>query len=344
MNRIQDSRQAGFSFIEFAIVAALLLLIIFACSTLAISGTEAQEYARRLNRATEVTQEIADSVRTEMVSCVRLFGNDAEGNANLDLIDLANAPVPIASSRLQTISPTDSIRQDTSGAEITGNSLFFARLAWSDAFQCTSGATYMIDVYRWYYYYLCDEDTGPQQGSPLGLNLVRVESEPIVDGVAIDRIAVAADKAQVLQHLFNATPDTAGVTHAPSTMVWLRGQMPAVVGTLRMIRYQDGSLSTTPINGRPSPWSILRSHEYVPGLLSYRHHSVATNFAPLNFGVSRYSLKTTAGGGFPHGFEIQTVGPSNGRQTMFHLVVSSTNRRGLFAWSDEQVVIATRDL
>jgi hypothetical protein len=29
---------------------------------------------------------------------------------------------------------------------------------------------------------------------------------------------------------------------------------------------------------------------------------------------------------------------------MFHLVVSSTNRRGLFAWSNEQVVVATRDL
>jgi hypothetical protein len=344
MKRIQDPRQAGFSFIEFSIVAALLILIIFACSTLAISGTDAQEYARRLNRATEVTQEISDQVRTEMVSCVRLFGNDAEGLANLDLVDLTNAPVPIASTRLQTISPTESIRADTSGAEITGNSLFFARLAWSDAFLCTSGATHMIDVYRWYYYYLCDEDTGPQPGSPLGLNLVRVESEPIVDGVAIDRIADAAEKAEVLLHLYDATPDTSGVTHPPCTMVWLRGQLPSVAGTLRMIRSQNGALSASPINGRPSPWSILRSQARVPGLLSYRHHSVATNFAPRAFGVSRYSLETAANGGFPHGFEIQTVGPSNGRQTMFHLVVSSTNRRGLFAWSNEQVVVATRDL
>lgn len=339
-----NQRAAGFSLIEFAIVAALIGLVIYACSTLAVGGSEAQEYARRLNRATEVTQEICDQVRTEMVSCVRLFGNDTEGNDNLDLLDLTGVAPPIASSRLQTISPNEELRADTSGSEITGNSVFFARLAWSDTFQCTSGTTYMVDVYRWYYYYLTIEDTGPQMDSPIGLNMMRVESEPLIDGSAIDRIAVAADHAEVLLHLYNATPDAAGARHSPCTMVWMRGQLPSTVGALRMIRYQDGSLSSTPINGRPSPWNILRSSQYVPGLLSYRHHSVATNFAPRNFGVSRFSLKTTATGGFPHGFEVQTVGPSNGRQTMFHLVVTSTNRHSHWAWRDEQVVIATRDL
>ena len=344
MTRNSQQGAAGFSVIELVIVTSLLGLMIYAVSTLAVNGGEAQEYARRLNRATEITQDVVDQVRTEMVSSVRLFGNDTEGLANRALLDLAGAPTPLTSSRLPTISPTDSIRPDTAGAEITGNSLFFARLAWSDRFECTSSNVYMVDVCRWCYYYLTVEDGGPMPGRPIGLNIVRIESEPLVDASSIDRIDDPTDQAEVLMHLANSTPDINGVRHDRCEVVWRRGQLPSVVGTLRMIDDTDGSLSDSPIGSRPSPWNVLRSQSNVQGLLSYRHHSVATNYARANFGVGRYSVATNSGTGFPHGFEVQTVGPSNGRQTVLHLVVSSTNRRGHWAWADTQVVIDSRDL
>jgi len=344
MNANRMQRAAGYSMVELVVVAALLGMLIQALATLAIGGGEAQEYARRLNRATEITQDLVDQVRTEMVSSVRLFGNDTEGLANLALLDLAGAPAVLPGTRLPTISPTESIRPDTAGAEITGNSLFFARLAWTDRFECTSGNVYIVDVYRWTYYYLTAEDGGPMAGRPIGLNIVRVESEPLIDGNGIDRIGDPDDQAEVLLHLHDATPDVDGVVHAPCEVVWKRGQLPSVVGTLRMIDDSDGSLSDTPIGTRPSPWSVLRAPGDVQGLLSYRHHSIATNYAQANFGIGRYSVATNAGSGFPHGFEVQTVGPSNGRQTVLHLVVSSTNRRGHWAWSDVQVVIDARDL
>jgi type II secretory pathway pseudopilin PulG len=344
MNPTQPSRSSGFTIVELVVVAALLGMLIYAVTTLAVNGGEAQEYARRLNRATEITQDLVDQVRTEMVSSVRVFGSDAEGTANLALLDLAGAPVPLTSSRLPTISPTLTIRPDTAGAEITGNTLFFARLAWTDRFQCTSGRVYLVDVCRWNYYYLTPEDGGPMVGRPIGLNIVRIESEPLVDGGSIDRITDPADQAEVLLHLFDATPDTAGVRHDPCQVVWNRGELPSVAGTLRMIDDSDGSLSPNPIGSRPNPWNILRKQANVQGLLSYRHHSVATNFSRANFGVGRYSVTTTTGAGFPHGFEVQIVGPSNGRQTVLHLVVSSTSRRGQWAWADMQSVIDTRDL
>lgn len=337
-------RASGFTIVELVVVSALLGMLVYAVSTLAVSGSEAQEYARRLNRATEITQDLVDQVRSEMVSSVRVFGNDAEGTANLALLDLTGAPTPLAGLRLPTISPTVSIRADTAGSEITGNTLFFARLAWTDRFECTSGNQYMVDVYRWNYYYLTPEEGGPAPGSPIGLNIVRVESEPLIDGASIDRILLPNDHAEVLLHLHDGTPDLTGVSRDPCQMVWLRGELPSVLGTLRMIDESDGSLSDSPIGTRPSPWSILRAQPNVQGLLSYRHHSVATNFARSNFGVGRYAVSSAAGAGFPHGFEVQTVGPSNGRQTVLHLVVSSTNRRGQWAWSDVQVVIDTRDL
>jgi hypothetical protein len=43
-------------------------MLVMAVSTLAVSGGQAQDYARRLTRATEITQDIVDQMRLEMVS------------------------------------------------------------------------------------------------------------------------------------------------------------------------------------------------------------------------------------------------------------------------------------
>ena len=88
----------------------------------------------------------------------------------------------------------------------------------------------------------------------------------------------------------------------------------------------------------------LPSQPLVAGLLADRHHSIATNFAPPGHGVASYGLVDATGDGFPHGFEVQVVGPSSARQTLLHLVVTSTNRRIQYAWSDVQIVIDTRDV
>jgi type II secretory pathway pseudopilin PulG len=340
------TRSAGYSLVEVIIAAVLLAMMIFAVATLSLSGTEAQEYARRLNRVTEVTQDVLDQVRLELVSSVRLFGNNAEGNANLAVLDLAGAPAPLGGLRLPTIDANGSVRADTAGNEITGNTMFFTRLAWSDRFVCSSGNEYLIDVYRWVYYYMTPEDGGPAAGSSVGLNLVRVLSEPLIDGSAIDRITDPTDQSEVLLHMLNATPDALGTTHSPTEVVWLRGNDPSVTGTLRQIDPSTGTLEDDPITatGRPDPWRVLRAEANVQGMLAYRHHSIATVHARPSFGVGRFSVVSMAGSGFPHGFEVQIVGPSSARQVLLHMVVASTNRRGHTAWSDMQIVSDTRDL
>lgn len=342
MHHRNESRQGGFTIVELVVVAALLGLLIHSLATLSSSGGDAQQYANRLNRATELTQDLIDQVRAEMVSSVRVFGDDAEGAANLDLLDLDGQPARIAGARLPTIRSDASIRKDVAGDEITGNSLFFARLAWTDRFRCTSSNEYLVDVYRWNYYYLTEEEGGPTAGTAIGLNLIRFESEPLVDASSLDRIANATDRAQVLAHLQAGTADATGVARARCYVVWRRGALPATAGTLRGIQ-AAGTLSDSPTDGRGA-WAILPSEGQLRGLLSYRQHSVATNFAPGGYGVGRYGVVDAAGNGFPHGLEVQVVGPSNGRQTLFHLVVAATNRRGQRAWSDVQVVIDSRDL
>lgn len=335
-------RQAGFSMVEMIVAALLLSLMILAVTTLAINGGDAQEYARRLNRSTEITQDLIDQMRMELLTSIRVFGNDDAGADHLERLDLAGAPPLLAGSVLPTVSAVASIDADTAARALTGNALFFARLGWTDRFRCTSGEEYLVDVYRWVYYYLTPEDGGPMPGRAIGLNLVRVESEPLVDGIAVDRIASAGDRAEVLRHLAQGTADVTGQVRPKATVVWLRDGDPAATGTFRQINDTTGALSNSP-SGRPSPWTILRSEPRVQGLLSYRHHSIATEFGATTR-PSRFGLRSTLGVGFPHGFEVQVVGPSSARQILIHFAVASTNQRGLIAYADQQVVLDVRDL
>lgn len=343
MNRSMRS-QSGFSMIELVIASSLLGLLVMAVSTLAVSGGQAQDFTRRLSRATEVTQDIVDQMRLEMVSSVRVFGDDTEGNANLAILDLDGAPKALDTSRLPVVSPNNTLARDTAGTKITGNSLFFTRLAWSDRFVCTSGQEYLIDVYRWIHYYLTPVDGGPKVGSPLGLNLVRVVSEPLVDAAGVDGIDDPLDREEVMLHLVQGTADATGEAHAPAQLVWLRGGLPGDLGTIRQINSTNGKLSDDPIEGREDPWLIHRANAVVDELLSYRHHSVASIYALPAYGVGRYGVIDESDTGFPHGFEVQVVGPSSARQVMLHLVVASTQRQGQVAWADVQVSVDARDL
>lgn len=344
-NRAQERSDAGgYSLIELVIASFLLAGMIGVVASLSVSGGQAQEYARRLSRVTEITQETIDDLRLEIVSSVRLFGNDTEGNENLALLNLSNAPTPLAGLRLPTVSANETLRTDTTGNEITGNSLFFAKFAWSDRFVCTSSNEYLVDVYRWVYYYLTPEDGGPDPGHSIGLNVVHWVSEPLIDASSIDRITDTDDQEEVLLHLYNATPDANGDTHDPASVVWVRGALPSVSGTLRHIDSSDGTLSNTPLLPRNDPWDIVSREETVTGLLSYRHHSVASIYSRDSFGVSRYAIEDTSGTGFPHGLEIQIVGPSAARQVLIHMVNSSTQRTGHLAWSAMQLSVDARDL
>jgi type II secretory pathway pseudopilin PulG len=333
---------AGFTLLELVIAAVLLSMMVIAVASLSVSGADAQEFARRQNRATEVNQDLMDQLRLELVSCVRLFGVDVEGDSNLALLDLAGVPQPLADVRLPKISPNEKIRQDTLMNEITGNSLFFTRLAWSDRFRCTSGTDYLVDVYRWVYYYPTPEGAGPTAGSNIGLNFVRVASEPLVDASGVDRITNVLDRIEVLRHLVDATPDVSGKRHSPCQVVWKRGALASVVGTLRQID-PAGALSDNPTGARPSPWNILRSDAVVKGLLSYRHHSLATNYCRASFNVGSYSVPMNTGSGFPHGFEVQIVGPTSARQALIHMVLCSTIKRLQPAWSDMQMIVDVRE-
>jgi len=275
---------------------------------------------------------------------VRLFHNDAIGLAYIALLDLSTLPAP-TSALLPTLDSGGVFEPDVVGSEKTGTSLLFARHAWTDEFQTTASNTYRVDVYRMQGYYMAREGVGPQPGSAIGLNFVRYVSEPIVDGSQVAKISDPTDQTEVLVLLLNGAADLFGDVHQPIQVVWKVGQDPALADTLRQIR-SDGSLSDTPVAPRPvGAWQLIPDPSLsAPGMLSYRYHSIATNFAPGVMGVGRFGIIDNTGQGFPHGFEVQLIGPAAARQILLHLSVVSTNNHGRQAFHDLQVIGDTRDL
>ena len=81
MNR--HSRSAGFSIAELAVASTLFLAMVLVVAMLAQTGSEAQDLGRRISRMTEMAQEVTDRVRLEMLSSVKVFSDDVEGDANL---------------------------------------------------------------------------------------------------------------------------------------------------------------------------------------------------------------------------------------------------------------------
>lgn len=341
---MHNGHQRGFSLVEVVVATALFMGMVLVVSSLAISGSDAQDLGRRISRMTELAQEVSDDIRLELVSSVRLYGNDTDGNGMLSLLSMTSAPAPIAVRRLPTIDLDGPFRQDTVADAITGNALLFAELAWRDHYACASGNEYLVDVFRLVHYYLSPRDGGPATGKRGGLELVRYVSEPLADADAVDHITDLTDRAELLLHLLNATPDAAGERHATVQVVWLRTAAPSAVGTLRQIDEDDGTLSPNVIagSGRPDPWAILPTTSGVESLLGYRRASVASNFDLVAPGLSRFAVRDDLNG-FPHGLEFQIIGPTSSRQLLLHLIMIDPVMKGSPAWSQVQTVIMAHD-
>lgn len=342
--QVRAARDGGFSMVEVIVAATILILLVLMVTTLMISGSSAAKLAERSNRAIEVAQDLVDSMRTEVRSAVRIFTDDATGLAYRARLEPWTGNDAITTTTLPTLAVADTFRVDSAGTNKTGNEMLFARHSWSAEFLTTTGKTYRYDVLRIVRYFLKVEDGGPRPGSPWGLNLVHWVSEPMVDGTQIDGITTAADQREVLLHLLTGTADKLGKKHPAVQVVWRMGQDPAAAGTLRQTKI-DGTLSTTPLSPRPAAWTILRDQtKSSAGMLFYRHHSIATNYSLPSYNIPKYGIPNSASPGFPHGFEIQVIGPSSARQVLVRLVVVSTNRSGHIAHSEVQTVLGARDL
>lgn len=333
-------RQSGFGFVEAVICIAILVSVILSITSLVQTGASAHEQGRRMRKLTELAQGVTDEVRTRMVASTRVYGNDASGNAMLALLDLSHAPQRTGERRLPTIDIDGSFRADRVGDQITGNALLFSYLAWRDTYECLSGKQYLVEVYRVVHYYLSPVGAGPSEQAPGGLDLVRFVGEPLVDADSVVAIADPADRAEVLMHLCNATPDAQGSVREPVQVVWQRSSELGAPGALRQIDPTNGTLSDTiiPGTGRASAWRIHPGRETATGQFALRRTAVASNFDEFTDAGGRFAVPDLDQG-FPHGFEVQVVGPTSSRKVLLRLVLVDTTQGKLPVWNEFQTIL-----
>ncbi len=336
---------AGFTLVEMMLASVILIMLVAIVSSLTQTGNQAQTLSRRLTRATEVAQDITDDIRRELTSAVRLMHADPAGAAYVALLDLSGSKPPLT-YRLPTLDEFGIFAKETALTPRSGNALLFARQAWSTVFTppAGTGRTYRIEVYRMVHYYPAPEGAGPQAGRPTGLDLVKWVSEPLADGDEIDQIADPGDQAAVCQHLLLQSPDDNGNVHPRVEVVWLHNADPTVPGTLRHIQV-TGLLDNNPQLPRPPTWQLFREPTFSSNsLLAYRHHSLATIYAPTSYQVGTFSVVSSTSGGFPHGLELQMIGPASARQVLLRLILVDTYLDGHRAHATLQTIIDAREV
>lgn len=336
----EAKRQSGLTVVELLIVSVILLVLAGAIGTMAVRGQDAQDYVERQGAVTTTTQDLIERIRQDIGSSTRLWGNDVEGDAFLNGIDRERF-AGLEGERLPLISSTDTFKKDVIAKEKTGNVLLFAVHDRTDTFDLNEGAgeveNVRVAIYRIHAYYLHARQGADPAQSIDGLDLVRWVSEPLADRMQIEAIAEPAKKERLLVHLYGGTnPDNPLFPYPPVRLLWQPGE--EFGQAFRIIR-ESGQIDNV-----EHDFVVPADQRRTKQLLTHLGMSVASNLAGDVRGIGKFGIVQDVGAGFPHGFEVQIVGPAAARQVLAHLTVVSNDEGRHRAWLDLTGVAETRDL
>jgi len=292
-------------------------------------------------------QKIVNDIRDDVLSARFFFGDDARGNDYYDALAVDALSPPLASTRLPIIDDMGLIEPDDETFQKTGNILFLAKtlepFVVTVSYTDVENRTYRINVYRFIAYYLT-ERSQEQIARHVGmLDLVRWASMPVAEYAQIMDIedpdpadlivpreeVVAAFAAayqstwlwdsgeQWVNNAFYACDDTGYIANAPDVLI------------------------TIPQDATEGMRSLIPVRRTTAKRMTICYNDGTTNFeaAPA---VPRYALPDATAPGFPHGFEVQIVGPSGARTLMFRVAAAKEFRNALVA-REFTGILTTRD-
>ncbi|MAE77904.1 MAG: hypothetical protein CMJ85_13665 [Planctomycetes bacterium] len=334
--------QNGFTMVEMIVVSAIMIILVGAIGGMAVSSRSAQDFVERQTLLTGATQDLMSRIRSDVASSVRLFGDDSEGAGYL--LGLDRGPWSgLTGERLPKIESAGAFSKDDEPASAkTGNVLLFAmhdRTDTWDLAQDPETPKYIrIDLYRIVAYYLRKTPLAKLGQEVDGLDLVRWVSQPLIDGHQIEAVTDPAERAPLLAHLYiGSNPQNSTLPYPPANLTWKPGAV--FSGAFQDVLPAGDMQPVDPTFKLPVDRRLARADH-----LEYRRLSIATNVAGPNRGLGRFGLVDNALDGFPHGFEVQVVGPAAARQVLAHLSVVSVGHGSNRAWLDLAGVVETRDL
>lgn len=349
-SRASGRNQAGISLVEVLVASTILAMVMTVILRSTTLSTNATEYAKTSSLLTVNSQTRMLLLRDDLSASVRLFQNNAEGQGYLARLQLGSLAL-VPGAALPALDTYGVFGKDAVGTPRAGNVLLFAKSAlpfptaaerndWQaicDAESMPGRRTALddvrIDVYRVIAYYPRWPGASPPNGEPAGLDLVRWVSRPLADRERFLEIDPAIQES-VLMAL--ARSELRGIQ-----WLWTPGD-PADSAFSEI----QASWTLLPVaEGTHPAWRIPTDNEWTEeSIFLKRKISLATVWAPPGQGVSRFAQAVLASPGFPHGFEVQMIGPASARQVLVHMNLVGRTTRGDATFVEAQELINCRDL
>lgn len=335
-----NRRERGAFEVEFIIVAALVVIMAGAVGSMVLSARRAQRYVDLNSAVTTQTQDVMEVMRGEIGSATHLFEWNIWGFNYLINLDLGSKPL-LTTRRLPWIHVDGVFNNDAVlGVWKTGNTLLYSIHDRTDSFEVAPGETVRTNIYRIVAWYLTKIPGKNHMVDNDAFDLIHWVSEPLVDWDSVDKVTDPAKKLVLLDHLYNGTNVGEPTFPYPTArLLWRHGQDDWTTAFNVIL----ADYSTAP---PPGGWKIPVNQDssQMDGLLSYKRMAIASNVAGGARGVHRYGSWFDAGDGYPHGLEVQIIGPASARQVLLHLTICSQTDGSDQAYMDLQGIVDTRDL
>lgn len=300
--------ERGTTLLEAVIVVSVFSFMAYCVYALVASTVTLSAHSQAWGDLTESAQHGVNQVVGELPAARRIFRNDAQGNAYLAAIEPPSDYPVLGNIRLPVPKDLGTFRADEPGDEQTGNALLFCKQ--QPIFQTTlqSGISRRVDVYTLVFCYPSPvaRAAGPYVRS---LALARWESIEFGDYLAVMALS-ASERTEVAKSLY----EDRGVRY-----LWDVSQNPdqAFYGIDGF-----GAIDAVPLAGFRPPCGTNRK---VIASLGLGRASMAwnrTNPAWIPERVPYYAIADATGDGFPHGFEVQVIGPTGSRTILVRLTLA----------------------
>ncbi len=313
-------------------VTLLEMMIVLACFGVVVIGTiaimqQTSISSLQLNAWNQLTtwgQQSVDDINLDLTQARLIYQNDALGQAYLNVL-AATVFLPLANSALPLINPAGKFEPDTA-VSYTGNDLLFIKEFAPITTDMGAGDIRRIDRYCLIHYYL-NESPDAIGNKSTSLRLIRWESIPYADYNQVIAVTDPVSRSNIVMDLWDA-----GITY-----LWTPRNMP------------DNAFYPIDIGGNIwalDSWYTIQTDSVQPVIASLGHGfaSVAWNndttfWAPDT--VPEFGIASAVGKGFPHGLEIQVIGPTSARQILIRLVLAYVASSQENIASNESTTIAT---
>src|SRR3989339_1794027 len=324
----------GTTFIEMIIAMVCLSAIALATFEIMTQSQNTNSTINAWNMLTQWSQKAIDQMNLDITQACVIYQNDSLGNDYKSKLQSDASFPALTTSRLPVINQNGTFGPETTTTR-TGNALLYATNTMPFVSQALT-TTRRVDMYRIVYYYLSPV-TQTIGANPTSLRLVKWTSQEFADYSQVMAITNAAEQADFVMDLYL----NSGIRY-----LWVPRN------TQNNAFYAIDEYGA--VSGLPEPSFTIPTGIDAQGnaMVSSVINDLGLGFATVAWNnsaifstpdiVPKFAVGSAVGAGFPHGLEIQIIGPTGARQVMVRLVLAYVvSGAGQSLYSNESHTIAT---